>query len=142
MADVNKTEKEIKVSIPMLPDMELAVGQLASTLAESIDLDADRIDEIKMALIEACLNSFEHSRSKDQMVHVRFRIKAKELEITVKDYGIGFNPGDVQEPHIDDKIHSPIKRGWGFKIMKTLMDNVVVSSHASGTQIVMTKRRD
>jgi len=135
-------EKEIKVSIPMLPDMELAVSRLASTLAESIDLDPDKIDEIRMALIEACLNSFEHSKSKDQMVHVRFRVKPDLLEITVKDYGVGFDPQNVEEADISRAIRGDIKRGWGFKIMRTLMDEVSVSSHAGGTQIRMIKRRD
>lgn len=142
MPDQSKAEKEIKVSIPMLPDMELAVSRLASTLAESIDLDADKIDEIRMALIEACLNAFEHSRSKDQMVHVRFRVKPEELEITVKDYGVGFDPDRIEEADINRAIHSEDKRGWGFKIMRTLMDKVEVSSHPGGTQIKMIKRRD
>ena len=142
MPDQSKAEKEIKVSIPMLPDMELAVSRLASTLAESIDLDPDKIDEIRMALIEACLNAFEHSRSKDQMVHVRFRVKPEELEITVKDYGVGFDPERIEEADISRAIHSDDKRGWGFKIMRTLMDKVEVSSHPGGTQIKMIKRRD
>lgn len=137
MAESDIVEKEIKVSIPMLPDMELAVSKLASTLGESINLDRDKIDEIKMAVIEACLNAFEHSKSKDQMVHVRFRIKVNELEITVKDYGIGFNPNEVKPP----KGPSP-NRGWGIQIMRALMDNVTIESHANGgTQIVLTKRR-
>jgi len=141
MPDSNSIEKEIKVSIPMLPDMELAVSRLASALAESINLHQDKIDEIKMALIEACLNAFEHSNSKDQMVHVRFRIKPEELEIIVRDYGIGFNPTDIEEPDIHAKINAEDKRGWGFKIMGTLMDDLRVESSKSGTQIIMTKRR-
>lgn len=142
MANETQAETEIKVSIPMLPDMELAVSRLASTLAESIDLDKDKIDEIKMALIEACLNAFEHSKSRDQMVHVRFRVKPEVLEITVRDYGIGFDPDDVEEANIESAILGPDRRGWGLKIMRTLMDEVFVSSHPGGTQIKMIKRRD
>lgn len=141
MADKDIIEKEIKVSIPMLPDMELAVSRLASALAETINLHPDKIDEIKMALIEACLNAFEHSNSKDQMVHVRFRIKPEELEIIVRDYGIGFDPTVIRDPSIEEKIHAKDKRGWGFKIMKTLMDDIRVESDKSGTQIVMIKNR-
>ena len=142
MAKEEVIEKEIKVSIPMLPDMELAVSRLASTLAGSINLDANKIDEIKMAIIEACLNAFEHSKSKDQMVHVRFRIKPAELEIAIKDYGIGFDPSEIEEPDIHKKLKSPVKRGWGLRIMETLMDKVEVQSHPGGTHIVMKKRRD
>lgn len=76
------------------------------------------------------------------MVHVRFRVKPEELEITVKDYGVGFDPDRIEEADINRAIHSEDKRGWGFKIMRTLMDKVEVSSHPGGTQIKMIKRRD
>lgn len=135
-------ENEIKISIPMLPDMELAVSRLASALAETINLENDKIDEIKMAIIEACLNAFEHSRSKDQMVHVLFRVKPSEFEIIVKDYGIGFDPSQVDEPDLSTKMHGGTKRGWGLKIMKSLMDDVKIFSGQNGTKIVMTKNRD
>jgi serine/threonine-protein kinase RsbW len=142
MVQNNGMVKEVKISIPMLPDMELAVSRLASALAESINLNSDKIDEIKMALIEACMNAFEHSSSKDQMVHVRFRIKPLELEIIVRDYGVGINLSRVKEPDIRDKLTAPNKRGWGFKIMRALMDDFRVESDKSGTQITMIKRRD
>ena len=145
MADKTKVEREIKVSIPMLPDMELAVSSLATALAQSIDLEEDKVDEIKMAIIEACLNSFEHSKSKDQMVHVRFLVRPKELEITVRDNGRGFDPDVVAEPLISEKIGnnaSSNKRGWGLQIIRSLMDSVDIVSSANGTQIIMIKSRD
>ena len=144
MGDDTKIEKEIKVSIPMLPDMELAVSSLATALAQSINLKPDKIDEIKMAIIEACLNSFEHSKSKDQMVHVRFIVLPKELQITVRDNGRGFDPAKVKKPKMEEIISNPQKRkrGWGLQIIESLMDSVDVSSDANGTQIIMTKSRD
>lgn len=144
MAENTQIEKEIKVSIPMLPDMELAVSSLATALAQSINLDSNKVDEIKMAIIEACLNSFEHSRSKDQMVHVRFLVKPDELEIIVRDQGIGFDPNKVAEPNLREIItdERKRKRGWGLKIIRSLMDSVNVVSNSGGTQIIMTKRRD
>lgn len=144
MGDDTKVEKEIKVSIPMLPDMELAVSSLATALAQSINLKADKVDEIKMAIIEACLNSFEHSKSKDQMVHVRFMVLPKELHIIVRDNGRGFDPVTVKKPDIQEIMSNPQqrKRGWGLKIIESLMDSVDVRSDANGTQIIMTKSRD
>jgi serine/threonine-protein kinase RsbW len=144
MGDSAKVEKEIKVSIPMLPNMELAVSSLASALAQTIELSEEDVDAIKLAVIEACLNSFEHSKSKDQMVHVHFLIKADELEVVVRDNGKGFDPDTVDEPNIGAKIgHSDKgKRGWGLHIMKSLMDSVEIQSSANGTQIIMTKRRN
>lgn len=143
MGDGTKIEKEIKVSIPMLPDMELAVSSLASALAQTIELSDEDVDAIKLAVIEACLNSFEHSKSKDQMVHVHFLIKPEELEVIVRDNGKGFDPTKVAEPNIGNKIGNAEKgkRGWGLHIMKSLMDSVEIQSSANGTQIIMKKRR-
>lgn len=144
MGDSGKVEKEIKLSLPMLPNIELAVSSLASALAQTIELSDDDVDAIKLAIIEACLNAFEHSKSKDQMVHVHFLIKEKQLEVIVRDNGKGFDPNSVAEPDIDAKMGNAVKgkRGWGLHIIKSLMDSVEIQSGANGTQIIMKKRRN
>ena len=134
-------EDEVTLTIPMRPDMELQVTHIASSVAEAMRLDKDKIDEIKLALIEACLNAIEHSKSKDKKVHIKFKMTGDRLEIIIKDYGVGFNPSKIKEPKIEEKLKSPSKRGWGLKIMRSLMDSVVINSHKGGTKIVMTKRR-
>ena len=134
-------EDEVTLTIPMCPDMELQVTRIAASVAEAMRLDKDKIDEIKLALIEACLNAIEHSKSKDKKVHIKFKMTGDRLEIIIKDYGVGFNPSKIKEPKIEEKLKSPSKRGWGLKIMRSLMDSVVINSHKGGTKIVMTKRR-
>ena len=134
-------EEEIILTIPMRPYMELQVSQLASSIAEEMGLDKDKVDEVKLALIEACLNAFEHSKSKERKVHIKFKKTDDRLEIVIKDYGVGFDPAKVKEPKIEEKLKSPRKRGWGLKIMRSLMDSVVITSHKGGTMITMTKRR-
>jgi len=134
-------EDEVTLTIPMRPDMELKVTHIASSVAEAMRLDKDKIDEIKLALIEACLNAIEHSKSKDKKVHIKFKMTGDRLEIIIKDYGVGFDPSKIKEPKIEEKLKSLSKRGWGLKIMRSLMDSVVINSHKGGTKIVMTKRR-
>jgi len=134
-------EDEVTLTIPMRPDMELKVTHIASSVAEAMRLDKDKIDEIKLALIEACLNAIEHSKSKDKKVHIKFKMTGDQLEIIIKDYGVGFDPSKIKEPKIEEKLKSLSKRGWGLKIMRSLMDSVVINSHKGGTKIVMTKRR-
>jgi len=134
-------EEEIILTIPIRPNMELAVSRLASSIAEAMRLDENKVDEIKLALIEACLNAFEHSKSKDRKVHIKFKMTDDHLKITIKDYGVGFNPSKVEEPKIEEKLKSTSKRGWGLKIMRSLMDTVEINSHRGGTVITMTKKR-
>lgn len=134
-------EEEITFTVPIRPDMELEVTRVASSVAEAMRLGKDKIDEIKLALIEACLNAFEHSKSKEKKVHIKIKMTDDRLEIIVRDYGVGFDPSKVKEPKIEEKLKSPSKRGWGLKIMRSLMDSVVINSHKGGTKIIMTKRR-
>ena len=124
----------------MLKDMELAGTKLADLLDKYTKLSHDQIDEIRIAIIEACLNAFKHSRSKDRQVDMIFRLKKEEVEITVEDHGIGFDPAIVKEPRIEENLNSSIKRGWGLKIIRSLMDNVEIQSSDKGTRVIMTKK--
>ncbi len=134
-------EEEIILTIPIRPNIELAVSRLASSIAEAMRLDENKVDEVKLALIEACLNAFEHSKSKDRKVHIKFKMTDDRLEIIIKDYGVGFDPSKIEEPKIEEKLKSSSKRGWGLKIMRSLMDTVEINSHKEGTMIIMTKKR-
>lgn len=139
------TLKEISLTLPMGPEMEIAASKAATAVAESIDMTADKIDEVRMAVVEACINAIEYSGSVDQKVHLTFSVLGgdapQRLVVVVRDYGVGFVPEEVEEPHIEDKLNAQRKRGWGLKIMRGLMDEVDIRSGADGTTIVMSKAR-
>jgi serine/threonine-protein kinase RsbW len=137
--------REVKLTLPMLPDMEIAASKTATALAEFMEMSSDKIDEVRMAVVEACINSFEHSHAGDQKVQIEFAVlgdsEPEKLQITITDSGIGFSPDDVEEPIIAEKLKAASKRGWGLKIIKGLMDEVEIRSGSTGTIIVMSKSR-
>lgn len=137
--------REVSFSLPMEPEMEIAASQEATAFAASMGMSADRIDEVRMAVVEACINAMEHSRASDQQVHMRLaalgRQQPERLEITIRDQGIGFHPETVEVPSMATRIHAPRKRGWGLKIIHGLMDEVEILSDAHGTTLVMVKAR-
>lgn len=134
--------KEIKLTIPMMPDMEIAASRTAEAVAEVMELDEDKTAEVSMALIEACLNSFEHSHSEDRKVYITFRVENSELTIILRDSGTGFDPSKVEKPDIVKKLKPGIrKRGWGLKLMEGMMDSINIDSGPGGTVITMTKKR-
>jgi serine/threonine-protein kinase RsbW len=144
MAD-NAVLREVTLTLPMVPDMELAASKTATAMAEFMQMSPDRIDEVRMAVVEACINAFEHSRSSDRKVYMTFEVlgerEPERLRITVRDTGVGFAPGEVDEPTINGKLHSERKRGWGLKIIRGLMDAVEIHSGDDGTTVVMSKAR-
>ena len=135
-----KTSREIILTVPMIPDMELAVTKTLDGLSKFISLSPDQFDEVRHAIIEACVNASEHSRSKDRKIYLKFCIEPAMLKIDVADYGSGFDPNSVEEPDIRNKLFkSARKRGWGLKLMQHFMDEVVIQSSSLGTEIKMIK---
>jgi len=137
--------REVKLVLPMAPDMELVASQAASALAVWVGMTADRVDEVRMAVVEACINAFEHSRAPERKVDITFRVfgaaAPDRLEIRVHDNGVGFSPAEVEVPTIEQKLRGTRKRGWGLRIIHGLMDEVRIQSGAKGTTVVMSKSR-
>jgi serine/threonine-protein kinase RsbW len=136
--------QEVNLTLPIRPNMEMTASKTATSLAESMGMSADKIDEVRMAVVEACINAFEHSRAQDGRVYITFQIVGKDsekLQITIADNGVGFEPAEVETPRIEDKLKAARKRGWGIQIIKGLMDEVEIKSGAHGTSVVMRKRR-
>ena len=107
----------VELKLPVLPDMELSATKTAEIVAKHMELSEEKSAEISMALIEACINAFEHSESNKQ-IEIHFRIKGDELEIQVTDKGKGFDESKVKIPKIEEKIGSDHKRGWGLQLIK------------------------
>ncbi len=135
------------MTIPVAPEMEIAATAQVSALGEWMEMGRDKIDEVKMAVVEACINAFEHSATPDRKIELAFRVGAEEggrgayLEVDVTDAGHGFDPTRLKTPEIAAALRSSRKRGWGIKIIESLMDDVRIESGEHGTRIVMRKYR-
>ncbi len=139
------TLREVTLTLPMLPDMEIAASKTVTALAEFMEMSPDTIDEVRMAVVEACINAFEHSQSEDGKVLLTFSVlgekEPEKLQIRIEDSGVGFSPNSVQEPKIEEKLKAARKRGWGLKIIQGLMDEVEIESGEGGTTVIMSKYR-
>ena len=56
----NAILREVTLTLPMVPDMEIEASRTATAMAESIAMSADKIDEVRMAVVEACYESSAH----------------------------------------------------------------------------------
>lgn len=135
--------QEVSLTIPILQNMEMAATQTAEAVASFMDFDREQIDEVKHALIEACINAFEHSKSQDNKVYIRFVMDIEQLTVVIQDFGQGFDQGSVPRPDMEAKVmgKDDYKRGWGLMLIESLMDTVEILSGEHGTQISMTKVR-
>ncbi len=131
----------VHLSLPALPDMELTATQVADRVGRWVGLGTDRIEEVKLALVEACINAIEHGQSRDGRIQLVFAVEPGALRITVADSGRGFDvervrAGLARRPVVDRR-----RRGWGLRLMREMMDQLEVRSGPAGTLVTMLKRR-
>ena len=139
MADQMK--REVTLNIPIHPNMELVAAHTASILAEIMDFEENHIDEIQLAIIETCINAFEHSNSKDRKVTVTYLLTDDELELKIADHGVGFGMDTTELLTGEPRAQAMQKRGWGLEIIQEMMDEVDIKSGDDGTTITMLKKR-
>jgi serine/threonine-protein kinase RsbW len=101
-------------------------------VAAYASLDKDTVDRIKMALIEACINAFEHSGAESGKVRLRYILSPDRIELFVQDEGKGFRGGRGGE-------ESKRNRGWGLKLIRELVDDVEIETGDRGTVVRMVK---
>ena len=133
---------EVSLTIPVAPEMEIVATAQAEALGEYMDMSRDKIDEVKLALVEACINAFEHAHTEDNQVHITFRVGGSAgewLEIEVRDRGRGFDAEGLEPPSPQKTFEERRRRGWGLHIIKSLMDVVEIASGDWGTRILMRK---
>ena len=95
----------VELKLPVLKNMELVATQTSEVVSKHIGLSDDKSAEISMALIEACINAFEHSETKLE-IYIHFMISDDELTIKVIDKGKGFDASKIKIPEIDNKINT------------------------------------
>ena len=118
-----------------------AATQTAEAVLRFMAFDADQIDEVKHALIEACINAFEHSESHEGQVYIKFIMRPDDLVVVIQDHGGGFDLSAVPKPDIHAKFGDNYKRGWGLMLIESLMDSVEIQSGPGGTTLTMCKQR-
>ena len=127
----------LKMNVPGKAEYVGTVRIAVAHMANLAGFDIEAIDDIKVAVSEACTNIVCHAHdSADFTYDVVLELEEGNLTITVKDSGVGFGLDEYVEPIPGEERGS----GLGIFIIKALMDEVDIRSElGAGTNIRMTK---
>ncbi len=139
---------EFEMVIPMGDDTELIAAHTLEQIARRINFGPEAINQIKTALVEACINAAEHSLSPDRKIYQQFRVESDRLVVTVSSRGVVVAPQGTDEkratqPNAQNNGHgedqASERRGWGLKLIRSLMDEVEFERVDDGSRLRMTK---
>ncbi len=116
---------------PSAPGNEREVIAHVETALTPLRLPQKRIEQLKTAVAEATMNAMEHGNhyESDLPVGITVRANATTVSVSIRDNG-GDQP--IPEAHTPDiaaklaELQTP--RGWGLFLIKSLVDDMRVSS--------------
>ena len=119
-------ERTIEVSLPNKLGYERIAMQCSAAFAKIVGFLPERIEDLKTAVSEACLNAMEHGNKchPDKRVIITMNYQDDVFSVTVADEGEGIDELP-EEPNIEEKIENlETPRGLGMFLIKNLVDQV------------------
>jgi serine/threonine-protein kinase RsbW len=135
---------EYEMVIPVGEDTELIAAHALEEIARRHKFSPKAINQLKTALVEACINAAEHGLAPDRKIHQRFLVSDDKITISISNRGIRLADRLAQSAEGGAAVPQPIesadtRRGWGLNLIRGLMDDVRVEPVDDGTRITMTK---
>jgi serine/threonine-protein kinase RsbW len=137
----------VEVRLPSRLGFEKVAMSTAASMAKLMGFSEDRIEDLKTAVAEACINAIEHGNKMkaDVPVGVVLSMYPNELEVKVLDDGNGMRSAP-KKPDIDRKMTGEEEaRGMGMFLIQALVDEVewVPKTHGqSFVRLVIRINRD
>jgi serine/threonine-protein kinase RsbW len=124
---------DVRLTLPARPDNVAVIRHVLGAFAESLQLSSDVIEDMRLAVTEACTNVVRHAytRREPGLMDIVIRPHKERLELIVSDRGRGLGRSpDMRGP------------GLGLPLIAALADEVDIQ-HAPmrGSRVVMTFRR-
>jgi serine/threonine-protein kinase RsbW len=135
----------VELEIPARPDY-LSLARLVITGAATIEptFSDDRIENLRVAVSEACTNAIEahSSAGHEQRILIRCDLAEDRIEVAVTDQGGGFDPESApQAPEADHPDRLLFESGLGIPLMRVLVDETEFHATPNGTVVRLVVAR-
>jgi serine/threonine-protein kinase RsbW len=136
----------VEVRLPSRMGFEKVAMSAAAAVAKLTGFAEARIEDLKTAVAEACINAIEHGNRLNENLSVVVVLSAGEdsLEVKVIDDGTGMKKQHAK-PDIDRKMHGEEDaRGMGMFLIQALVDEAewVAGSDGKSSYVRLVIRLD
>ncbi len=139
----SKSAEVVELTVPCDAKYLVVVRLATAGVGNRAGLSVEDIEDIKVAVAEACTNVINHAFDEgvgptERQIRVRLVPEDGKLTVEVEDAGAGFDPKQLER---GQQMPLEGNGGLGFGLMRELTDSInIESAPGSGTKVTMTKR--
>ena len=140
-----ETPLSITMSFPAVPELVSTIRLSVSSMASRIAFNVEDIEDIKIAVSEACTNVIQHAYpdstpSNERLIHLAVDLTSEKIAITIQDKGEGFDTSILGTQTQKESSEDTLGLGLGLAFVQNLMDHSDIHSEINqGTTITMVK---
>lgn len=131
-------ERTVEVDLPNVNGYERIAMECSASFAKLGGLAKDRIEDLKTAVSEACLNAMEHGNEgrPEARVVISMHLGDKDFRVSVKDEGNGIPhvPQSIDIRRKVERLEPP--NGLGLFLIQQLVDRVDFNEKTDGGHVV------
>lgn len=145
MGGMTRTGELVRLEVPAQPAFVGVARSVVAAVASALDgIDDGRLEDLRVAVSEACTNAVEAHRrdAVDERIVVRCITTDDHLEVRIEDSGSGFDADLVPAPPGPDAPPNASERGWGIQLIQALVDDVTFRQTGEGTAVDLVVRFD
>lgn len=140
-------ERQPDIALEIKPELShlAIIRKIISSIAQQLGFSEKEILQLEMAVDEACANSIEAILKLDcdpdtSRVRIEIVFHPDHLQLTIIDTCQDFIDHFQRAIRFDEQTDRTQKRGYGLRIIKTLMDEVhYIHDPSIGNKLIMMK---
>jgi serine/threonine-protein kinase RsbW len=132
---------ELQLTLPRDARFVAILRKVTSSLLRGLEVPDESVDDVTVALSEACGNVIQHARGTDEY-GVRLSVEADHCSIEVRDLGPGFDPSALAEDAAPLEEVAEAEDGRGIPLLQALMDDLEFVRDDDTTTVRLVKRWD
>ncbi len=118
------------------------IRDFVNSSASEVNVPADIVENIILAVDEACTNIIKHAYKyfPDGEILIKIKPSSSKFVVSIIDYGISFEPETIPEPDLQKYYRQKRVGGLGIYLMRTLMDDVkYISIPGKYNEVLLSK---
>jgi serine/threonine-protein kinase RsbW len=138
------TRSSFALTLPAATKSLADVRRFVADRAVEAHLDGRTVEQIKLAVDEACANVVKHAYAGDDAAtfDVLVDVDADAFAVRIRDTGVSFDREAYQQPDLARSIRARKRGGLGVHLMRRLMDRVEYRSADGGNEVRLVKYRN